>query len=70
MQSLPLYLYNEKRTLVAYINNKQQPAHKSLVTGMQQHGFMGAKLYCWAALDTRDTLRLFIGPLPSQRQNW
>lgn len=69
-QDMPLYLYNQRRTVVAYINSRMQPAFTSIKTVICQHGYMGAKLYCWAAMDAKDQLRVFTDPLPSQVQSW
>lgn len=67
---MPLYLYDERRQIVAYINSRQQPTFDSLLHVIRQKGVMGAKLYCWATLDTRQQLRVSTDPLPSQTHSW
>lgn len=67
---MPLYLYDQRRLVVAYISSSQQPAFNSLLQVIRQKGVMGAKLYCWAALDTDTQLRVFTDPLPTQVHSW
>lgn len=70
LQGMPLYLYDQRRLVVAYISSSQQPAFNSLLQVIRQKGVMGAKLYCWAALDTDTQLRVFTDPLPTQVHSW
>lgn len=63
-------LYDEPRQVVAAINTNQQPAYNQLLAVIRSRGYMGAKLYFWATLDTRDTLKVVVDPLPTQTQSW
>lgn len=63
-------MYDQKRKVQAFIKSSQQPAYSQLVKVIRASGYMGAKLYCWAALDTSEQLRVFTEPLPSQTQSW
>jgi hypothetical protein len=70
LQNMPLYLYYQKRKVQAYINSNQQPAFGNLLAAIRKHGWMGCKLFAWAALETDKQLRVFTEPLPSQTQSW
>ena len=66
----PHLVYDQKRSLTAFVEPRQQPTYETLYKKVRSEGWMGAKAYMWCTRDSETALRIYLEGMPEQMPLW